>query len=633
MIIKKMTATFGCLDKAEMELHEGLNIVSAPNESGKSTWCGFIRAMLYGIDSAQREKGGVKPDKVKYAPWSGESMSGEMEIEHEGKDITLRRSTKTATAPMREFSAVYSGTAQAVPALKGTDAGLNLTGMPKAVFESSVFVRQAGLAVSNNPELEKRINTIISTGEDDAVSYTDADSLLRAWLRKRRHNRSGAIPVIDSRIAEKQEALDAMSDSVQELAALDARLRSSLAREKQAAEESAAVAEKRRNYMMERVELLRTSAAEAEQAAIAAREKSRLIAKGPGETVFRGMTPEESLRRVKVVGEYFQQLDDSAISPVSALIVAGVAIVLFILKFTLGEIYEIMHIAGIVGVFLFLAGAVGVAISNSKKKEIAQKKADLLKKWQVSSYEELVANVETYAAAFGNADEAKAQLEAAEAELSRCRSALRKAEEELISSVPGEDPALASARAESADLRRRIAITQGKLEAMGDPMVSATELEALQARRTELADDYEAISLAIDALRDANDEMQQRFSPALGRRATEIMSRLTGGKYSQLSFDRELDATAKRSGDTLPHEEAFLSEGTADQLYLALRLAICELALPEGCSCPLILDDALVNFDDERMGYALEVLKEISEKRQVILFTCHEREKEYLAKQ
>lgn len=63
-----------------------------------------------------------------------------------------------------------------------------------------------------------------------------------------------------------------------------------------------------------------------------------------------------------------------------------------------------------------------------------------------------------------------------------------------------------------------------------------------------------------------------------------------------------------------------MSCGTADQMYLALRLAMCRMLLPEDA--PLILDDALVNFDDDRCEAALEVLREEAEKRQVILFTC-----------
>ena len=57
-------------------------------------------------------------------------------------------------------------------------------------------------------------------------------------------------------------------------------------------------------------------------------------------------------------------------------------------------------------------------------------------------------------------------------------------------------------------------------------------------------------------------------------------------------------------------------------MYLAVRLAVCELALPEGESCPLIIDDALVNLDEARQQQAMSLLAQIARKRQVILFTC-----------
>ena len=58
MIIRKMQADFGCLEGKSLELEPGLNIIRQPNESGKSTWCAFIRAMLYGIDTTERQKPG-----------------------------------------------------------------------------------------------------------------------------------------------------------------------------------------------------------------------------------------------------------------------------------------------------------------------------------------------------------------------------------------------------------------------------------------------------------------------------------------------------------------------------------------------------------------------------------------------
>jgi len=58
MKIKSMTATFGKLDKAHLDFGEGLNLIHAPNEGGKSTWAAFWKAMLYGIDTRDRDKKG-----------------------------------------------------------------------------------------------------------------------------------------------------------------------------------------------------------------------------------------------------------------------------------------------------------------------------------------------------------------------------------------------------------------------------------------------------------------------------------------------------------------------------------------------------------------------------------------------
>ena len=58
-------------------------------------------------------------------------------------------------------------------------------------------------------------------------------------------------------------------------------------------------------------------------------------------------------------------------------------------------------------------------------------------------------------------------------------------------------------------------------------------------------------------------------------------------------------------------------------MYLAVRLAVCELALPESTNCPLIIDDALVNFDADRRRQAMALLEKIAQERQVILFACN----------
>ena len=99
---------------------------------------------------------------------------------------------------------------------------------------------------------------------------------------------------------------------------------------------------------------------------------------------------------------------------------------------------------------------------------------------------------------------------------------------------------------------------------------------------------------------------------------------MTGGKYEQVVVDRELNISARPAEGAADRRILQLSEGTADQLYLALRLAICDAVLP--ADAPILLDDALLSFDDERLGEAMQLLREMSAQRQILLFSCTGRE-------
>ena len=78
----------------------------------------------------------------------------------------------------------------------------------------------------------------------------------------------------------------------------------------------------------------------------------------------------------------------------------------------------------------------------------------------------------------------------------------------------------------------------------------------------------------------------------------------------------------RRTGDTVPRGSLYLSAGAVDLMYLAVRLAIAELALPGDEPCPIILDDALAYLDPVRRERVLSLLTELGEQRQIILFTC-----------
>ena len=180
------------------------------------------------------------------------------------------------------------------------------------------------------------------------------------------------------------------------------------------------------------------------------------------------------------------------------------------------------------------------------------------------------------------------------------------------------------------ELRRRLHTAQGQMQALGDRTQLEAELSEKEEQRRELQEEYDAIALASQVLESANLSLQKRFSPALGEKSAEIFTKLTQGKYNKVLLNKELTPSAQEINSLLPRETFQLSQGTADQLYLAVRLAICEMVLPQEKEAPLVLDDALVTFDDQRMAAALDVLLQLARTRQILLFTCQDREAAYL---
>lgn len=226
-----------------------------------------------------------------------------------------------------------------------------------------------------------------------------------------------------------------------------------------------------------------------------------------------------------------------------------------------------------------------------------------------------------------------------EADAAALRWELRRGVAEGAAPEAGERPVLSRSQLQAElasngtrleELRRRLHTAQGQMQALGDRVQLEAELSDKEEQRSTLQAEYDAITLASQALEGANLSLQKRFSPALGEKSAEIFTKLTRGKYNRVLLNKELAPSAQESGSLLPRETFQLSQGTADQLYLAVRLAICDMVLPQEKAAPLVLDDALVTFDDQRMAAALDLLLQLARTRQILLFTCQNREAAYL---
>ena len=687
MDFQHIEATFGKLEHCSLSFSSGLNIIEAPNESGKSTLLAFLRVMLYGFPPRER---GALADKNRYAPWSLSPMRGTLSLSSQKGNITLQRDTTRANSPMGRFSAIYTGSGESVDGLTAADCGETLLGIPCEIYERSAFIRQSSLTVDASAELERRIAALITTGEE-GQSFSEASAALKKQLNTRKYNKSGRIPALEAEIVAQERSLAELSqltrsrqDAEAALATFDA-------------EEASLRAQLRAHDICDAQDI-RLAAAQAQQRWQAAESSAEQLRRTliedrvpPRDALEQGRMRLIALSSLKADAADAQQRYRDAEGALAAfdakpaerahslLPYIIVSAVLFAALMVIQTLPAAVAMAGRV-----LSGIAPLALliidANSRRKvrrvhdekrrvfeqalREAQSDAAAQQKLCDSAARELlvlipagdISRVSTYldTALHKYAELDTLEREARELSL-RCELLSAQQPQSDVPTEPAARPTRSRAELQSepvvrparsrAELqtaldalaqRRREAqstfdYTSGRCRAIGD----AAELEAgLAQKRTELAQnqgEYDAIALAMEALQHANTALQSRFSPALSRRAGELFSRLTGGKYESVLLDRTFSAQAGEAGESISHDAQLLSLGTLDQLYLAVRLAICESVLPESDPPPIVLDDALVRFDDARCRAALDLLLEESKSRQILLFTCQHRESAYLA--
>ena len=612
MTILSMTATFGKLDNETLELQPGLNILSAPNEWGKSTWCAFLTAMLYGVDTRERTTKEQLAWKERYQPWSGKPMSGTIRVLHQGRDITIQRRTR-GRVPMGDFLAWETQTGLAVRELNAENCGQVLLGVEKSVFLRTGFLRFSDLPVTADENLRKRLNDLVTTGDESGSAEKLAGKLKE--LRNRcRHNQTGLIPECQSRISQLQEQLwerqslqtqhDQLKEQVREME-----------QEMEALEvHRAALARKEAHDA-------RTAATTAQRLAQSLEEK---YADAPGREEL-----EQNLRQGR---RLLDELDLSIVEkPGSgsnltlAALLAGAILIAVLLMMD-----RKLLIPCIVLGFALICFA--GAMAGKRRRD--QLWYSINQAQRQSQRTELLRSMEEWKQQLSSREDLEFAQEHARQTLQR----LRELEAVLDPDTPQPEDLLTLSREETLDAitdlnhrlgrcRMQLGQHRGRMENLPDVQLLQTRLTQARRRLSELEKTQKALLLAQQALDTALRELQRRFAPDITARAGKHLDRLTGGVYDRITIAEDLSIQAARTGENTLRSALWRSEGTGDQMYLALRLAVWEVLAP---GCPIILDDALVRFDQTRMERAVDLLRDLARERQILLFSCQDREKEYM---
>ena len=707
MRIYRMRATFGKLENQVLELQPGMNIIEAPNEWGKSTWCAFLVAMLYGIETRARTTQAALAEKEKYAPWSGSPMEGRMDLEWNGRDITIERRTKGRT-PFGVFKAYETETGLEVEELTAANCGQMLLGVEKSVFTRTGFLRLADLPVTQDEALRRRLNALVTTGDESGAGEA-LGAKLKELKNACRYNRSGLLPRAEAELAaleEKQRELARLNREAEQIALWQEQTekhlcqlknhRTAIAYQKaladqarvREAEQAVSVAVARRDRLeaecaalpgREVAEEKRRKVRDLQQQWMAVQEDMQALPKEPEEPekvkAFEGMEQTALLEKVHSdAARYAILCEKMEKKPV----LGWVCMILGLLTMVVSAALQLWAILGL-GALLLASGMVVYSGNRKLHRDMKAEAEALADRYPWREADRWVSEVEGYVNRQSQYRSRLAQYKAAQDALEHRALAVRLQLQELtqgqelrqvleelqevtdrwseledaIGDLKQAENYLQSIRAmaktaeaptfedcldlsepetlqkigeytmRKSQLIEQSGKLQGAMNAMGDEQVLQFRIDGLRKRIADLEETAAALDMAQQTLAAATEQLQRRFAPRITERAKNLFAKLTGGRYDRLNLTRELTVDAAAAGEMTMRSAQWRSEGTVDQLYIALRLAVAEELIPDA---PLVLDDALVRFDDHRLKNALNLLEEATNSKQVILFTCQNRE-------
>lgn len=719
MMIYSMTATFGKLSHQTLTFTPNLNIIEAPNEWGKSTWCAFIVAMFYGIDTRQQTTKTVIADKERYAPWNGEPMSGKMELSWNGRDITIERSC-AGRIPFGTFRAYETESGLDIPELTAANCGQTLLGVERNVFTRSIFIRLQDMPVTNDDGLRRRLNNLVTTGDENSAADQLAQQLKDLKNKCRYHNK-GLLPQAEYEREQLLQQIDQLQQlqtqigelkaqriqleenirlldnhavalryaaSVEAMQQLEAARQASASLQEQLEKQeqvcaalpdrttAEAALQRGKALLQQQIQLesLRTSLSDAPQ-----------MPEIPGR--FANMTPEQAIAKATEDYAAQQALEHSKKQRAKLPLIYGITAA--VLLAILAVCYFVFHITSPllfigIGAVVALAGMIVLIYCAANAKKCAEKLQELYDKhpgitpenWicdaqhyahTVSRYEIALQQYESQHDGYRQQQELLSQAIAAYTENSDPDSAVSDWEYILI-----QHQTLADTREETEKSQAHLQVLQavtetvpqpefadtltlsredtekqldecrfalrqtelklgqcmGQAESIGDKTLLRARLDGVTRRIRRLEEYYKALEMAQDALYQASTILQRRFAPRISKLAQSHFHHLTGGKYQKIVLSDDLSVSASAENEDTLRSAQWRSDGTVDQLYLALRLAVAEELTPNA---PLVLDDALIRFDDHRLRAALGLLQSQATTKQVILFTCQGRENQILS--
>ncbi len=677
--------SFGKLKNVVLQPQGGLNLLCAPNESGKSTLASFLRFLLYGFADA-RKKELSENDKKRYTPWDGSKSEGSMVVRRGDKRYRI---TRSCPAGGKE-TVVTVDAATGKEVFSGIEPGVALLGVSEEVFSRTLFFRQLSLPQSRDDVMAEQLQNLAVSSDEQVGSKRAQERLTKAKNELKGRAGSGYIPRLEqecarleSRLAQEQqerEQLEQLRESgktCREQLSRNASARERVDRERNNLEKWDA------KQTLEQLGRIRLESERAEEAykALADSVPCRGQEDVAELTELASLQAEREKARTRVESASLalQNAEKDAAEterePKQGFtwilsLVCGSAVLLCALLLPMPARVG----AFACGLLLWVSSLVLFLQKRKQKRAWSERKRQEDERRDVEYVALKQALVREQAAERALTEELKKRLAPYQLaddaflpkrlrerisscqELEKAHTAYESACRSYQIACEGLDVPALQSRAEGAappererkavereweflrqqgemlaekvsETDRRISRAEGKSD---DPALLIGKLDALKRMLGECKKRFAAYELAREGIEQASDLMKATVAPRLAKQSSAYFAAATDGKYREMHLDTRLAMSVCEDGPERDGE--YLSAGTRDAAYLSLRLALADL-LFEGAGMPFVLDDAFGRLDDKRLSCMLHVLAEAAKKQQVLLFCCTDRERKLLERE
>lgn len=616
--------SYGKLKDKEIILDDGINLIYGQNESGKSTLIHFIINLFYG--NIKNKKGKEISDYEKYEPWNGEEFSGKInyELDNGSKYEVFRdfnkKNPKIFNSNMEDISNQFN-----IDKNKGNEFFYEQTKIDEELFLSTLAINQTEIKLENQEQniLIQKIANLAQTGEDSTSFKKVIDRINRRQLEEIGTDRTREKPI--NLIEKKLEELQKEKEELKNYENLQKEFE-----EKENNLNNKILTLKNVNNILKEIKVFKENEKiEIEKLKI----KENINQQNEGKINYLEKEILEAKKNLKQIHK--NKLEEK--TKIRKINIAFLFLIIINILQFISIKNKYLNYIFISAIAIFLIFYLYIIIKNNKK-DIIKKEDKMNSKIINLENEKMIIE--------DNKEDLRKQIYNIKDNLNNNNILEKQRIKNSYENYIENDKM--NSLLEIEDLKNINYEIEKNLQEINDNTLKlhtlnlekknmSNRLENLSKIQEEIIDfnnkkkDLESfdfsMNLAKEVLKEAYEEMRKSVTPKFTQKLSTNISKITNQKYNNVIVNENEGLMVElENGDYVSANK--LSIGTIDQLYLSLRLSMLDDLTEENV--PILLDESFAFFDDERLENILIYLNEIFENRQIIIFTCTNREKDIL---